>query len=53
MNAGLTDPAFGQRLLAIGVAPRPITTAAFGQFVADEIAKWAKVIKVAELKPAG
>ena len=53
MNAGLTDPTFRQRLLTIGVGPRPMTTAEFGQFVADEIAKWAKVIKFAELKPAG
>jgi tripartite-type tricarboxylate transporter receptor subunit TctC len=53
MNAGLTDPTFRQRLLTIGVAPRPMTTAEFGQFIADEIAKWAKVIKFAEVKPAG
>jgi tripartite-type tricarboxylate transporter receptor subunit TctC len=53
MNAGLTDPTFSQRLLIIGVAPRPMRTAEFGQFVADEIDKWAKVIKFAEIKPVG
>jgi len=53
MNAGLLDPTLSQRLLTIGVAPRPMSTAEFGQFIADEIDKWAKVIKFAQLKPAG
>jgi len=51
MNAGLNDPIMSGRLLAVGVAPRPMTTAEFGQFIADEIAKWAKVIQFAALKP--
>jgi tripartite-type tricarboxylate transporter receptor subunit TctC len=51
MNAGLADPILGGRLLAVGVATRPMTTAEFGQFIANEIDKWAKVIRFAALKP--
>ncbi len=51
MNAGLADPTLKARLLAIGVEPKPMTTAEFAKFIADEIAKWAKVIKFAQLKP--
>ena len=53
INAGLADPTFNARLLAVGVAPRPMTTAEFGRFIADEIDKWAKVIRFAALKPEG
>jgi tripartite-type tricarboxylate transporter receptor subunit TctC len=53
MNAGLNDPALHARILALGVEPRPLTTAEFGKFIAAEIDKWAKVIKFAQLKPAG
>jgi tripartite-type tricarboxylate transporter receptor subunit TctC len=53
MNAGLNDQALKSRILALGVEPRPQTTAEFGKFIAAEIDKWAKVIKFAQLKPAG
>ena len=53
MNAGLNDPTLHARMLALGVEPRPLTTAEFGKFIAAEIDKWAKVIKFAQLKPAG
>jgi tripartite-type tricarboxylate transporter receptor subunit TctC len=53
MNAGLADPTLKQRLLTVGIAPRPMTTAEFGQFIANEIDKWAQVIKFAALRPAG
>jgi tripartite-type tricarboxylate transporter receptor subunit TctC len=53
MNAGLADPAFKSRLVAVGVEPRPMSTAEFGKFIHDEIEKWAKVIQFAALKPAG
>ncbi|HUI95875.1 MAG TPA: tripartite tricarboxylate transporter substrate binding protein [Xanthobacteraceae bacterium] len=52
MNAGLADPILSARLLAVGVPPRPMSTAEFGQFIADEVEKWAKVIRFAQLKPA-
>ena len=53
MNAGLNDPTIRSRILALGVEPRPMTTAEFGKFIAAEIDKWAKVIRFAALKPAG
>ena len=53
INAALADPAFGAHLRAIGVTPQPMTTAEFGQFLAHEIDKWAKVIRFAALRPAG
>jgi hypothetical protein len=39
--AGIADPNFKARLLTLGVEADP-----FGQFIADEIAKWPKVIKL-------
>ncbi len=53
MNAGLADPTFKSRLIAVGVEPRPMSTAEFGKFIHDEIEKWAKVIQFSALKPAG
>ena len=53
MNAGLADPTLSTRLRAVGVAPQPMTTAEFGTFIADEIAKWAKVVQFAAIKPEG
>jgi tripartite-type tricarboxylate transporter receptor subunit TctC len=50
MNAGLADPALKAKLLAIGVVPNPMTPAEFGKFTADEIDKWAKVVKFANIK---
>ncbi|HLH88359.1 MAG TPA: tripartite tricarboxylate transporter substrate binding protein [Xanthobacteraceae bacterium] len=53
MNAGLDDPTLHARILALGVEPRPMSPPAFGEFIAAEIDKWAKVIRFAQLKPAG
>jgi hypothetical protein len=39
--AGIADPNFKARLLTLGVEANP-----FGQFIADEIVKWPKVIKL-------
>jgi hypothetical protein len=38
---GIADPNFKARLLTLGVEANP-----FGQFIADKIAKWPKVIKL-------
>jgi tripartite-type tricarboxylate transporter receptor subunit TctC len=38
------------RLLNLGIEPAPMTTGEFGEFIADEIDKWAKVIKFANIK---
>jgi len=53
LNAGLNDPTLHARIFALGVEPRPLTTEQFCQFIANEIDKWAKVIRFAQLKPAG
>jgi tripartite-type tricarboxylate transporter receptor subunit TctC len=34
----------------LGLEPAPMTTTEFGKFIADEIDKWAKVIKFANIK---
>ena len=50
MNAGLADPALKAKLLAVGIEPKPMTPDEFGKFTADEIDKWAKVVKFADIK---
>ncbi|HMG78486.1 MAG TPA: tripartite tricarboxylate transporter substrate binding protein [Xanthobacteraceae bacterium] len=44
------DATFKSRLVALGVESTPMTTAQFSKFVADEIDKWAKVVKFASMK---
>jgi tripartite-type tricarboxylate transporter receptor subunit TctC len=44
------DPTFKSRLVAIGVESMPMTTDQFKKFVADEVDKWAKVVKFAAIK---
>jgi tripartite-type tricarboxylate transporter receptor subunit TctC len=48
--AGLDDPAFKKKLIDLGSLPMPMTSAEFGKYVVDDIAKWAKVIKFANIK---
>jgi tripartite-type tricarboxylate transporter receptor subunit TctC len=50
INAALDDPKLKARLAELGVDPTPMTPAGFGKFMADEIEKWAKVIRTAKLK---
>jgi tripartite-type tricarboxylate transporter receptor subunit TctC len=50
INAGLTDPGLRTRLTDLGGAILPGSPAAFGQFIASETEKWAKVIKFAHIK---
>jgi len=52
ITASVADPGLHTRLVDLGVEPRPMTTAEFGKFVADETDKWAKVIKFAALRPS-
>jgi tripartite-type tricarboxylate transporter receptor subunit TctC len=47
VHLALTDAGFVAQLADIGATPLPGTSAAFGQMLADETAKWAKVIKFA------
>ena len=50
INAGLADPRIKARLAELGGVPVPMTPADFGKFVADEIEKWSKVIRTANIK---
>ena len=45
INAGLTDPKMKVRFAEVGVTARVGSPADFGTIIADEIEKWAKVIK--------
>ena len=51
INAIVADPEMKTRLLTMGIEPTPMTTAAFGTFIAAETEKWAKVVKFADIKP--
>jgi tripartite-type tricarboxylate transporter receptor subunit TctC len=51
INAVIADPAVHGRLLGMGVEPTPMSSAAFGKFLAAETEKWAKVVKFAGIKP--
>ena len=50
INAALADTAIKARLADLGATTMPGSSAAFGKFLADETAKWAKVIKFAGIK---
>jgi tripartite-type tricarboxylate transporter receptor subunit TctC len=50
LNAGLADPAIKSRLAELGAVGVPMTPEQFGEHLATETAKWAKVIKAAGLK---
>jgi tripartite-type tricarboxylate transporter receptor subunit TctC len=50
ITAAGADATFKSRLVALGVESTPMTTAQFSKFVADEIDKWAKVVKFAAIK---
>jgi tripartite-type tricarboxylate transporter receptor subunit TctC len=49
-TACVTDPNLKSRLLNLGVEPMPMSVANFRKFVADEIAKYAKVIQFVGIK---
>ena len=51
INAVFTDPKFKARLAGLGGTPFPGSPAEFGNFIADETEKWAKVITFAGLRP--
>jgi tripartite-type tricarboxylate transporter receptor subunit TctC len=50
INAGLADPALKQRLIALGTIPLPMTPGEYKKSIADETAKWDKVIRFAGIK---
>jgi tripartite-type tricarboxylate transporter receptor subunit TctC len=51
INASLADPKLTGRLAELGGAPLVLSSAAFGQLIADETEKWGKVIRAANIKP--
>jgi tripartite-type tricarboxylate transporter receptor subunit TctC len=52
VNAALGDDKIKQRLVDIGATPLPPSSPAeFEKFIADDVAKWAKVIKASGMKP--
>ena len=50
-NAGLADAKIMERLADMGGMVLAGSPADFGKLIADETAKWAKVIKAAGIKP--
>lgn len=51
VNAAFADPAMRAKLDETGGAPLPGSPADFGKLMADETAKWGKVIASAGAKP--
>jgi tripartite-type tricarboxylate transporter receptor subunit TctC len=49
--SGLADPGIKTKVTNLGGTVLSGTPAEFGKFTADEVAKWAKVIKFANIKP--
>ena len=50
-NSSLADPRMIERLTDLGSDPKPMTPNEFGKFIADETAKWEKVIRTSNIKP--
>jgi len=51
INAGLADPTLKARLAEVSTTPIIFTPAQFGDYIAAEIEKWGRVIKLAGIKP--
>jgi tripartite-type tricarboxylate transporter receptor subunit TctC len=50
INAALADPAISGRIADMGGSPLMLLPAQFGKFIADEIDKWARVIRSTNIK---
>jgi tripartite-type tricarboxylate transporter receptor subunit TctC len=49
INAGLADSAIKARLAELGSVPSPMSPVEFETYIVDETAKWAKVIRQANI----
>jgi tripartite-type tricarboxylate transporter receptor subunit TctC len=47
VNEVLADPKVIERFATIGGVPKPMTPADYGKLIADETAKWRKVVEFA------
>jgi tripartite-type tricarboxylate transporter receptor subunit TctC len=50
INAALADPKLTTRLAELGGVPIPMTIAELAKLISDETEKWAKVIRIANIK---
>ena len=50
LNAALADPKIQKRLADLGGIPMPMAPADFGKLIVNEMQKWGKVIKFANIK---
>ena len=51
VNAAIADPKFKSRIAELGATTLPGSSADFGKLIVDEIEKWGKVIRIANIKP--
>ncbi len=51
VGVALANPALKAKIVDMGGVPMPMTPAGFGAFLAEETAKWGKVIRAANIKP--
>ena len=51
INAALTTPSFQSRYAELGVTPYVASPGEFAKLIADDIDKWAKIVKFAGIKP--
>ncbi len=51
INKALGDPKIKARISDLGSTTMVMSPTEFGKFIADEVAKWAKVIRAANVKP--
>ncbi|HTE37389.1 MAG TPA: tripartite tricarboxylate transporter substrate binding protein, partial [Reyranella sp.] len=51
VGVALANPVLKAKIIDMGGVPMPMTPAEFGAFLAEETAKWGKVIRAANIKP--
>jgi len=49
-NNALADPAIMAKLVSLGFVPSPMTPAAYGKLIANEVEKWSSLIRTANIK---